>query len=515
MSLSIEVWHLARALIARRLGLDFSQLRRADLEREFARILGNLSPPAVDRYLDRLASLPDDSPEWGRLAGELTVGETYFFRDHACFEALEREILPTLIATRRAEGILRLRLWSAGCATGEEPYSLAILIDRLLPDRWEWTVTVLATDINPKALEAAHRGLYREWSFRETPQWIRDCYFRPRGKETFELDPRIRQMVAFVPLNLAQECYPAVMTNTNAMDLILCRNVIMYFTRDAQQATLSRLQDALVSGGWLAVSPAEAAADLVRPLVLVQFPWATFFRKEPRDASDEAASLPTRTLAQWPAEASVPVLDLAAVVPDTPCDPPVFPQVQMQVHAAATPPETEPILERARAFADRGRLEEAYRLCQTALGRDRLDVEAHLMLAAVCQEREDIPAALEALRRAIYLDPDSASANFLLGSLLFRQGHMGRARRCMETVVTLLCAVPRDEPVRGSGGLTAGRLLETAQGYLAMGSSPSGDSKPSDTQGSRPRNDDPKADKLTGARQALAGAGPAQKGNEP
>ncbi|MGH7352060.1 MAG: CheR family methyltransferase, partial [Candidatus Methylomirabilales bacterium] len=152
MILSTEVWHLARALIARRLGLDFSTLRQADLKRGFARILGNLSPPAVDRYLDKLASLPDDSPEWGRLAGELTVGETYFFRDYACFDALEREILPTLIATRRAEGIPRLRLWSAGCATGEEPYSLAILIDRLLPDRSEWTVTVLATDINPNAL---------------------------------------------------------------------------------------------------------------------------------------------------------------------------------------------------------------------------------------------------------------------------------------------------------------------------------------------------------------------------
>jgi len=510
-----DMWHSARALIASRLGLDFSRLRQADLERGFARALGSLSPPAVDTYLDRLASLPDDSPEWGRLAGELTVGETYFFRDRACFHAMEQDILPALIATRRAEGIPRLRLWSAGCASGEEPTSLVILIDRLLPDRSEWTVTVLATDINPKALEAAHRGLYREWSFRETPQWIRDRYFRPRGKETFELDPRIRQMVTFAPLNLAQECYPAVMTNTNAMDLILCRNVLMYFTRDAQLATLTRLQNALVSGGWLAVSPAEASAELLRPLVPVQFPEATFFRKDHHAGPDHEVSVPRRAQPPWPVDTSVPILDLPSVVPDTPCDPPVFPQVQMTVHTAAPPPETEPILEQARAFADQGRLEEAERLCQTALGRDRLDAEAHILMAAVCQERGDVPAAREALRRALYLDPDSASANFLLGSLLFRQGHMGRARRCMETVVTLLCAIPHDAPVCGSGGLTAGRLLETAQGYLAIGNPPSADSRRSNAGGSRPKGGGSKPNEGTKARQALAGAGPAQKDYEP
>lgn len=138
MRLSWEICLQARALIASRLGLDFSEARQADLERGLIRALRTSSVSVPETYLTLLASLPEGSPELMRLAGHLTVGETYFFRDRALFEALEQHVLPSLIEARRAEGILRLRLWSAGCATGEEPYSLAILLDRLLPDLSDW-----------------------------------------------------------------------------------------------------------------------------------------------------------------------------------------------------------------------------------------------------------------------------------------------------------------------------------------------------------------------------------------
>lgn len=214
MKLSPEICDRALTLIASRLGLDFPERRQADLERGLVRALqtGAISDPEI--YLAWLATLPDESPEWRRLAGHLTVGETYFFRDRACFEALEQQVLPSLIAARRADGVLRIRIWSAGCATGEEPYSLAILLDRLLFDLSDWALTILATDINPEALETARRGRYREWAFRETPAWVRDRYFQRRGGETLELDPRIRRMVTFAPLNLAEDGYPNIVTNT-------------------------------------------------------------------------------------------------------------------------------------------------------------------------------------------------------------------------------------------------------------------------------------------------------------
>jgi chemotaxis protein methyltransferase CheR len=457
MKLSEGLCHEARLLIAARLGLDFREQRQADLERGLARACRASSVPAPKAYLAWLAILPDESPEWRRLASHLTVGETYFFRDHALFEALERQVLPSLIATHRAEGTLRLRLWSAGCATGEEPYSLAILLDRLLPDRPDWALTILATDINTEALEKARRGCYREWSFRETPPWVRDRYFHRHGGETFELDARIRRMVTFAPLNLAEDGYPSVVTNTSAMDLILCRNVLMYFTREAQRAAVVRLRRALVTGGWLVVSPSEASAELFNPLVPVNFPGAILYRKEP-------ASVATR-LPDFPARLPFGVRSDGLDTPPSPLTLPSEERAESKEEAEA-PPAPAADLKRARALADRGDLDMARELCEAALARDRLDPEAHLLLAAICQEQGEIPAALEALRRAIYLAPDCASAHFLMGSLLLQQGDPRRGQRYMETVVRLMSPIPRDEPVPGSDGLTAGRLLETARAYL-------------------------------------------------
>ena len=469
MKLSHEMIVQAQELVARRLGLDFPEARRADLERGLLRASRTSVAGGPETYLDWLATLPDQDPEWGRLAGQLTVGETYFFRDQACFGALEQEVLPPLIRLRREEGLLRLRLWSAGCATGEEPYSLAILLDRLLPDRSEWALTILATDVNPASLEAARRGCYREWSLRDTPEWIRDRYFRKRGPETFELDPAIRQMVAFAPLNLAQDSYPSMVTNTSAMDLILSRNVLMYLTREAQQATAARLRRALVPGGWLVVAPAEASADLLRPLVPVNFPGAISYRKVPESAvrlQPSAVSLP---MVSWPAETRLPDV----MTPAAPIGLPTRAAAPTIPALPELPPDRATLLERARMLADQGHLEEARRLCEAALRKERLDPDAQLLLAAICQELGDLPGALVALRRALYLAPHSAPAHFLLGTLLFRRGEQKQGRRRMETVVSLLRAVPPDEALPGGDGFTAGRLLDAVRGYLAAAPPPS------------------------------------------
>ena len=465
MTLSREVCLQARALIATRLGLDFPDGRLADLERGLSEALRRSAYPAPEPYLAWLATAPDEHADLRHLAAYLTIGETYFFRERATFESLEQHVLPSLIATRRAEGIPRLRLWSAACATGEEPYSLAILLDRLLPDRADWSVTILATDINAEALEAAQRGLYREWSLRDTPAWVRERYFRRNGGHTFELDAAIRRAVTFAPLNLAAGGYPSVLTNTGAMDLILCRNVLMYFTRDAQRAAVARLQQALVTGGWLVVSPAEASVELLRPLVPVHYPGAILYRKDlaPGTAPVQPTSKPEAVWVDVPAPLPSWLESGASGESAPPAKPPIMPPPDGQSDGSREPPND---LERARALADQGNLDEARRLCEAALARNRLAPESYLLLAAICQERGEIRAAFDALRGALYLAPDSAPAHFLLGSLLLREGAHRRGRRCIETVVALLSRFPREELVSGAGGLTAGRLLETARAYL-------------------------------------------------
>jgi len=442
----------ARALIARRLGLDFPERREAELERRLIEASRASGAPDAARYVAQLQTLPEDSPEWRQFACHLTVGETYFFRDPGLFSALEKEVLPSLIAHRRNEGIRRLRIWSAGCASGAEPYSLAVLVDRLLPDRSDWSVTILGTDISPQALAAARRGVYREWSLRETAEPIRRRYFAPRRGGDFELVPEIRELVTFAPLNLAEEGYPSLATNTGAMDLILCRNVVMYFTPEAQRATVARLQQSLVEGGWLSVSPAEASAELMRPLAAVDIPGAILFRKSAE--SRTRAHAPQRRAPRAPAPVA------------RPRPPRPIPPSRTRQPVPSRSPDATALVEQSRAEADRGNLDAARDLCREAVGRDRLAPDAQLLLAEIEQERGDVPAALDAARSAVYLAPDSPTAHFLLASLLLRRGQTEKAQRTMRTVVDMLGSVPPDELVAGGDGLTAGGLLETARAYL-------------------------------------------------
>ena len=454
MNLSDEVFLQARKLIATRLGLDFPESRKVDLERALARVIQDHLVETPERYLAWLATVSDENPEWRRLASHLTVGETYFFRDRSCFDALEQHVLAPLIASRRAKGNRRLRLWSAACASGEEPYSLAILLTRLLPDRADWAVTILGTDVNPEALKLAHGGIYRQWSFREATG-VAEQYFQRHGPDTFKVDPGIKAMVTFAPLNLAENDYPDMITNTRAMDVILCRNVLMYFTQEAQRATVSRLQRALVSGGWLVVSPAEASAELLRPLVAHSFREAILHRKEEESAiGHQEFALSDIQLATTPQGREA--------VAETP--PPAVPlhheESSCQV-AGQTPLGSGPEAWRTRESWMKRR--------NTArrVAADQLDGEAHLLLAAIYQEQGEIECALESLGRALYLVADSAPGHFLRGSLLIRQGKRSSGLRHMQTVVNLLGPVQPEQLVAGSDGLTAGSLLKMAEMFLA------------------------------------------------
>lgn len=452
MKLSAEFQREAELMVGRRLGLRLPAERLADLERVLDEGLRSSGLRSAEDYLRRLDRLSAAGPEWSRIAARVTVGETYFFRDRAAFEGLEQHILPALIEARRAEGVFRLRLWSAGCATGEEPYSLAILLDRLLFDRAAWTITILATDINQDALATAQRGSYREWSLRETLPALRDRYFRARRGATFELAAHIREMVTFAPLNLAEDIYPSLVTNTSAMDLILCRNVLMYFDPETQRQSVVRLQHALLKGGWLALSPVEASPELLRPLVPVHLQESVFHRK----AGPHEAPLPPAP----PLEpACAPVLERPTVDEVPPAAP-----------RSLEPPAPENgggLLAKARSLADQGQLESARQVAEAAVAETRLDPEIHLLLAVIRQELGDALGARASLRRAIYLAPDSAPAHFLLGTMLLRDGERRSGRRCLENAIRLLEPLAAEQAVEGAGGLTAGRLRETARSYLA------------------------------------------------
>jgi len=180
-AISNELLGQVSVYVADRMGLSFPKERWNDLERglqQAAPDLGFTDAEACARGL-LLSSLT--KPQIEILASHITVGETYFFRDKKSFDVLENTIFPALIQKRRETG-RQLRIWSAGCATGEEPYSIAIVLRRLIHDIKEWNITVLATDINPLFLGRAANGLYGEWSFRDVPAAVKERYFQRTGQ---------------------------------------------------------------------------------------------------------------------------------------------------------------------------------------------------------------------------------------------------------------------------------------------------------------------------------------------
>jgi len=263
-------------LILSRTGLVFSENRRETLKRTLTRMAKHAGNASLEPYYADLLDHPTDSKLWSGLIKALTICETYFFRDTEQIEALRQHILPYIIARHWADHILRF--WSAGCSNGEEPYTLAILLHQLLPDINRWKIFILATDINKSAIHKASLGKYREWSFRQTDEDIRQTYFIQHDGY-FEIMPQIQRMVTFAYLNMAEDPYPSSNNHTNDIDLILCRNISIYWHPDVIHQVAHKLYDCLTPGGWLIVGASEPNSQHYDQFLTLNFNGANAYQK--------------------------------------------------------------------------------------------------------------------------------------------------------------------------------------------------------------------------------------------
>lgn len=441
-------------LLAAQTGLHFPAERWRDLARGIAAAAPAFGMPDAESCARWLLSAPLTHHQIEVLASHLTVGETYFFREKMSFEALEQHILPQLIRMRASDR--RLRIWSAGCCTGEEPYSVAMLLDRLIPDQKDWNITLLATDINPAFLRKAAAGIYGEWSFRDTPDWVRERYFRRRKDKCFEILPHIRKRVTFSCLNFADDVYPSLVTNTNAIDVILCRNVLMYFSPAWVKKVAQNFHRSLVDGGWLIVGPAETSNSLFPQFEATPFPGAVFYRKT-QGAESQAGV----------ARYSVSPLAPFDPPPDTLRMPEAVASVSVQSVVAepvashsSNQDARDALCRMAHSCANQGKLAEAAEWCEKAIVADKLNPANQYLLATIRQELGQNDLAAQSLRRALYLDQDFVLAHFALGNLCLSQGRQREARRHFDNAQALLHTHTQDEILPESEGLTAGRLGE-------------------------------------------------------
>jgi chemotaxis protein methyltransferase CheR len=448
-------WRRLSEFIADRIGLHFPPERRADLRRGIAGAAEDFGFVDEAACVEWLLSGEVSRLQLHALASHLTVGETYFFRESKTFAVLAEKVLPELIRARRDRG-RRLRLWSAGCCTGEEPYSLAILLQQNIPDLADWQVTIMATDISAPFLRKAAAGIYGEWSFRESPSWFKERYFRRTEDGRYAILPEIRRRVTFAPLNLAEDTVPSLATDTNAMDVIFCRNVLMYFTPPQAQKVVANLRSALVDGGWLVVSPSEGTQSLLHGFVPVNFPEVILYRKGHRKTEVAPMAMEVPIVAPV-ASASEPPLPKS-----TPEEPP----------PAVLGPALESASSLARALANEGKLPEALAACERWLATDKLDPAGHYLRAMILQELGDAAEARRSLQRAIYLRQDFVLAHFALGNLAREASRFEEADKHFANALHGLSRCQPDDPVPESDGLTAARLTEMIHSITAFAANP-------------------------------------------
>ena len=271
-------------LIRKKSGLEIKENRHSDLDKAVIYTANKYDYCDFEKFYKALNEKSSNNEALQTLIEQLTIGETSFMRNQPQIEALEKYILPEIFERNKKEK--KVRVWSAGCSTGEEPYSLAILINRFLKSFKGWDVKILGTDINTKALKKAQSGIYSEWSFRNVTTAFREENFNPSGN-LFQVLPEYQQMVEFAYLNLISSDYTPVINNTNYFDLILCKNVFLYFSEDNSRKVIDKFFGLLADPGWLLVGPSETSQILFEKYLTYNFPSAIVYKKSSRNNEDK------------------------------------------------------------------------------------------------------------------------------------------------------------------------------------------------------------------------------------
>ncbi|MGB7416161.1 MAG: CheR family methyltransferase [Thermosynechococcaceae cyanobacterium] len=400
--------------------------------------------------------------EWDSFLNFVTIGESYFFRDQDQFEVLRSHLLPDLIAQQRlahAKGLiprLSLSLWSAGCSTGEEPYSLAILLQELLPDFAQWHISIVGTDLNPAALNKARQGIYRDWSFRQTDSQLRSRCFQP-VPAGWQIQDSIRARVTFRGLNLLTDPFPN--GSLKNLNLIVCRNVFIYFETATIAHILKKLQATLDPNGYLVTGHAELYDQNLQSFDVLSYPGSMAYRPRsvegilsiPKTASIPkiACTLDSRTIATVPSSISPhrPKPLASSVETET---------LQTAVSLDSTGLATQYLL--AQTHWQQGDLEQAMHHCQAAL---QLDGEARspLYLMAQIAGQRDRKQAKNILKKILYLQPNFIPAYLNLADIYADEGQPHRATKMYRTAQDLLKDLPRETWIDYRGRITAGELL--------------------------------------------------------
>ena len=500
-----------RTLVAQRLGLMFDDTKLDMLADVIRQRLEGLKCGDTFSYFRRLSPFANDAGELRILAQLLTVNETYFFRNPDHFAAFTARILPAFNARG---GSREIRILSAGCASGEEAYTLAILMHERSAEFPNLTARITGIDINPVMIQKAAQARYSNWALRGTKNETRDHYFKPEGKD-FRLNENMKSTVSFHERNLIAD--DARFWRPQAFDVVFCRNVIMYFPPELAREVIERIKRSMTPGGFLFLGHAETLRGLSHDFHLCHTDGTFYYQLRDASSAHPAAA---ESGAEWEHASSAPLVPLveesnswveaiqrasdrihllsndpgvsqsagssAMAVPQQPPAAKApgrrwdlslalelmrneqYAQALQQLNSLPAESRGDPDVQLLHAvlLTNAGDLAGAEKVCAQLLEIDELNVGAHYLMALCREHAHDVKAATEHDQVATYLDSAFAMPHLHLGLMARRSGDPDRARREFEAARALL---EREDPSRiilFGGGFTREALVALCRAEL-------------------------------------------------
>lgn len=267
-----------RAYIYDLCGIYFQDNKKYLLESRLLKRVTFLKLKGFEEYLNYIKFNADRQNELKYLYEAITINETFFFRNQPQLDAFVQYLVPEIVATKAKNQKYKIRIWSAASSTGEEAYSIAMIFNELIKPKYpNLDLEIIGTDINYQVVETAKKGVYREYSVRNTPPYYLKKYFKTLGTNVYEVDPNIRKYCSFKLLNLFDDASMRAMTN---FDISFCCNVLIYFDTKAKIKVVSHLYNSLFKGGYLFIGYSETLHGISKAFKLVSFPKTIGYKKE-------------------------------------------------------------------------------------------------------------------------------------------------------------------------------------------------------------------------------------------
>lgn len=480
-----------RDFLSQAMGLYFSNERLHELETSLIGAVSDLGFNSIDECVVSLLSYPLTQERTRKLASHLTVGETYFFRDQKLFTYLEEDLLPGLMLRSRLTGN-PLRIWSAGCCTGEEAYSIAILLSRLQNLKRD-KVELFASDINPKFLARAASGTYTSWSFRGVPQSIKTSFFNATSDKRFSLKPPLKSLVQFSYANIVDD-FDNYSILSKPMDIIICRNVLIYFSEEKAVQTIRRFKNLLVPGGILILAPVEVGLGSSE-LKLIQHNGVILLQNSPHGGKhsiqDHTQSGTILARLERP-QLSLLDTDPIKFVPKKSATEITSPPPVLLPQQHSSTEETGKLYTKAKAFFDAGNNREVidlllplaeagegnneiFALLSQAMTRakdlpgainwigeclkkDKLNPSFHYLHALLLQNSGHLGQAIQSVQKALFIDPSFVIAHFVLANMFLQSGKPEKAKKHFQNCLSLLEEVKPETILPHSDGMNAMNL---------------------------------------------------------